>query len=560
MATPTNENQLMLELINRARANPQAEADRLLSGNLNEGLAPGTISTDAKQPLAWNERLGDAATGHSQAMLDQDFFAHTNPNTNKTYFERIADAGYDASATGENIAWKGSSGSLNLAEITAEQHDQLFGDAGIPGRGHRKAILNNNYREIGISNLLGTNHLGYNHVVITTQKYGTQANSKPFLTGVVFTDEIVTDNFYTLGEGLGGATVNVFDSSESSLVGSTTTYSSGGYQLQLAAGTYDISVVADFDGDGVNEVALADNVVIGTANVKVDFTSAIAAELPTPTPNPDPTPDPAPDSDPVPPSNPDLTPGSTLEAALEQTSPADAPPPPALPHLTQAHEMPTFNGTGESGYTIAILNDSVLLGTTTVDESGRWSFTPDAPLLAGVYNVTFRSIDAAGNVSNASPPITFVVYGATDQNDVLHGMNTDDVISGLPGNDRIFGGGGHDILRGGDGNDRLVGGDGDDILIGGRGNNRMEGGAGADIFVIEQVVGLVRILDFNPVEDVIGLPNGQIRLGAIEVSLFRDNNTLLSIGETIIGGLAGITPTQLSRRHATSVDAAILEG
>ncbi|MCK5689005.1 hypothetical protein KAI87_07035, partial [Myxococcota bacterium] len=38
--------QYMLEFVNRARANPQAEADRysLLDGDLNEGLEPGTIT------------------------------------------------------------------------------------------------------------------------------------------------------------------------------------------------------------------------------------------------------------------------------------------------------------------------------------------------------------------------------------------------------------------------------------------------------------------------------------------------------------------------------------
>jgi hypothetical protein len=42
--------QLQLELINRARLDPVAEAARL-GIDLNEGLAAGTISAAAKQPL-----------------------------------------------------------------------------------------------------------------------------------------------------------------------------------------------------------------------------------------------------------------------------------------------------------------------------------------------------------------------------------------------------------------------------------------------------------------------------------------------------------------------------
>ena len=36
--------QYMLELVNALRANPQSLADLHLSGDLNEGLAPGTIT------------------------------------------------------------------------------------------------------------------------------------------------------------------------------------------------------------------------------------------------------------------------------------------------------------------------------------------------------------------------------------------------------------------------------------------------------------------------------------------------------------------------------------
>src|SRR3954468_21380533 len=55
-APATTYEQYMLELINRARANPAAEAARL-GIDLNEGLAASSISTAAKQPLAINDKL-----------------------------------------------------------------------------------------------------------------------------------------------------------------------------------------------------------------------------------------------------------------------------------------------------------------------------------------------------------------------------------------------------------------------------------------------------------------------------------------------------------------------
>src|SRR5689334_21580335 len=72
-STPTNYEQYLLELINRARANPSAEAARD-HVDLNEGLAAGTITTATKHPLAFNPFLINSALGHSQDMLDHDFF------------------------------------------------------------------------------------------------------------------------------------------------------------------------------------------------------------------------------------------------------------------------------------------------------------------------------------------------------------------------------------------------------------------------------------------------------------------------------------------------------
>ena len=59
-ATPTSDEQFMLELINRARALPAVEAKRY-GVALNEGLANGTLSTSARQPLAFNLNLISAA-------------------------------------------------------------------------------------------------------------------------------------------------------------------------------------------------------------------------------------------------------------------------------------------------------------------------------------------------------------------------------------------------------------------------------------------------------------------------------------------------------------------
>src|SRR5579883_1508081 len=76
---PSAQAQYMLELINLARTNPAAMADRVTSNldadviatvnyfNINlQDVRNQLASTPAKPPLAWNDQLAQAAQGQSQ--------------------------------------------------------------------------------------------------------------------------------------------------------------------------------------------------------------------------------------------------------------------------------------------------------------------------------------------------------------------------------------------------------------------------------------------------------------------------------------------------------------
>ncbi len=89
---PSDYEQYLLELINRARSDPASEAARY-GIDLNEGLSPGTISSDPKQPLAVNPDLVEGARAHSQWMIDNDVFSHTGANGSAPG-DRMAAAGY----------------------------------------------------------------------------------------------------------------------------------------------------------------------------------------------------------------------------------------------------------------------------------------------------------------------------------------------------------------------------------------------------------------------------------------------------------------------------------
>ena len=133
-------------------------------------------------------------------MINRDYFAHDTPE-GVTAFQRIANAGYSAIAAGENIAARSTSGTVTN-QLVLLQHQDLFVDTGVDGRGHRLNLLQANFQEIGVGQVTG-NFQGFNATMLT-QDFAT-ASSRRFLTGVSYAD-LDHDNFYSIGEGRNGMT------------------------------------------------------------------------------------------------------------------------------------------------------------------------------------------------------------------------------------------------------------------------------------------------------------------------------------------------------------------
>jgi hypothetical protein len=69
-----------------------------------------------------------------------------------------------------------------------------------------------------------------------------------------------------------------------------------------------------------------------------------------------------------------------------------------------------LGGTAEAGSTVRVYVDGVLVGTTTADGTGAWSYTIDSSALeGGTRTVTTTVTDAAGNVSTASAAVDLIV-------------------------------------------------------------------------------------------------------------------------------------------------------
>ncbi|MBX7165120.1 MAG: DUF4214 domain-containing protein [Pirellulales bacterium] len=248
--------QLHLELINQARANPLAAISRYGVADLNEGLVPGTIAPGPKQPLAPLDILSNVARAHSADMLARNYFAHVNPE-GQGPGERATAAGYAYQYLGENLAW-GNYGTTPSDQVVDNLHGGL-----IRSPHHREALFFPNFEEIGVGLVAGYKPGESTLSHFTTNLFG--ANGGPrYLTGVVYADIYRDDNFYTPGEGLGNILITV--RSATGQVFTTTTGPSGGYALELPSGSYSITAM----GIGLLGEQYA-TTVIQTSNVKVDF-------------------------------------------------------------------------------------------------------------------------------------------------------------------------------------------------------------------------------------------------------------------------------------------------
>ena len=255
---PTPQEVLVIELINRARANPQAEAD-LYGIDLNEGIEDKTISADSKQPLALNTQLQTAARSHSRWMLIHNIFSHTGIG-GSTPSERNRTAGFVLNTpwrTGENISVVGpvDNNNLNLTNMVIKHHQNLF-----KSPGHRLNILNGDFRNIGVGQDVGNYTFDSGNTYYSSMLTESYAKSGQgyFLTGVAYED-INNNNFYDVGEALSDITLEV-DGQRHPV------FSSGAYSIPLASGNYIITIRGSAAGFPIQHA-----VTITEQNVKMNI-------------------------------------------------------------------------------------------------------------------------------------------------------------------------------------------------------------------------------------------------------------------------------------------------
>ncbi|MEO9572459.1 MAG: CAP domain-containing protein [Tateyamaria sp.] len=248
----TAQEQYMLELVNRARLDPEAEEIRT-----GDAVDSG-VSTAPKQALAVHPILSATADNHSADMLDRDFFAHTNPDGDGPT-DRAQDEGWSGRGVWENISARWTS----AASVSDEQSWIDESHAGLwESDGHQFGMLQDSHTVAGIGVDWGEwSYPGptYPTAMVVTEKFSN--DDQTYLTGVVI-DDADNDDFYDIGEGQGGVHITAWQGED---VYTTSTWDSGGYSLALDAGVYNVR----FEGGDLN-TAYEMVVNIGDENVKLD--------------------------------------------------------------------------------------------------------------------------------------------------------------------------------------------------------------------------------------------------------------------------------------------------
>ncbi|MFP4043511.1 MAG: CAP domain-containing protein [Rhodosalinus sp.] len=424
--------QLLIEYLNRARLDPEAEAARY-GIDLNADLAPDTLDGTTKQPLAPDARLHAAAQDHSEWMLQADEFSHTGEGGSSPH-ERMEDAGYVFTGTwrsGENIAWSGTTGRIDLTAAIDVHHEGLFKSAG-----HRQNILQGDFREIGIAQVRGDfaqNGTVYDASMLT-QNFAVSGDTL-FLTGVAY-DDSDADAFYSVGEGVSGVDIRIG-------AASAATAAAGGYGLALPGGAEPVEVTL---ARGDHEMSLSlepagRNVKLDLVGVDTIRSSASVAVDP-------------------------LDGGALRAVELLGREPLDATGAGMDERLTGNAGDNRLTGAAGADTLVGGGGEDSLEGGGGADH--LYGGAQDDTLWGGPGRDTLTGGDGDDTLGG----------GAHD--DRLWGGDGDDVVYGSAGNDELGGGPGHDKLWTGSGDDTAYGAGGDDLIGGARGEDTIWAGTGAD--------------------------------------------------------------------------------
>ncbi len=285
----TDEEQKLVELINRARAHPETEAARLQAlpeldaqaayagfGVDFPSFAADMASRPVAPPITPQSQLTMAARGHSQYQFDNAVQSHDEVNFTtgvklNGISERADAVGYPWTSLRESVFSYANNMEYAHAGFEVDWGNGPGGQQSPPG--HRNNNHDPQITEVGVGVVVGshtvvrpdsTNSVGPRVVTID---FGRPITLQRFVTGVVYYD-LNGDGEYDEGEGLPGVRVDV---GGANFFGTTTR--AGGFGVPVADGVRAVT----FSGPGLNSVTRS--VSVNGGSIKADLALTYAAPL-----------------------------------------------------------------------------------------------------------------------------------------------------------------------------------------------------------------------------------------------------------------------------------------
>jgi uncharacterized protein YkwD len=267
---PSAEAQYMLQLINMARTNPPAAAQWVqnhVNANIEATLSAYNVNLNsvlsiianspARPPLAWNDSLAASATQQSNDEISMGVQTHTGAN-GSTIGGRLAAIGFPTN--GEN--------SYAYSQSVDHAMEAYLIDWGVSDSGHRRNIMQPTaspdqfFTEAGIG-IVATNN-GQLGPYVNTVDFGRPASGNAFLLGVAYNDQNGSGT-YSQGEGQGNVEIDATNVATGQASSTLTWDNGGGYEIQLAPGTYNVKAVVG------NQVVKSQQVSISNQNIEIDY-------------------------------------------------------------------------------------------------------------------------------------------------------------------------------------------------------------------------------------------------------------------------------------------------
>ncbi len=274
-AGPNQYEQYLIELVNRARADPAAEAARL-GIDLNEGLPAGTIAPGARIPLGTPAAAQQAAALFAADILlnPAGYGSHVD-SQGRGLNDRMEDAGIADYSQGRESNASMTATAQNATAIRT-LYEWLFRSQTVSSRTHRVDMLRDTVYVTAAGCVFGKYNGKSTSLAVVDYLEYLSAYVPVYLLGVVYADQISDDDFFTPGEGLAGVSVQAVRVSDALTVNATTS-EGGGYSVLIPDGTWNITV----SGGLLPGPLTANGVVVAGSSVKRDFATT-GVDLPIP--------------------------------------------------------------------------------------------------------------------------------------------------------------------------------------------------------------------------------------------------------------------------------------